>query len=761
MEIRNGSSPNNTLGIENLFTESNRLWIEGDAGSGKTTLLQWLAVNSAFNNHSILKDLQDTIPFVVELRKQNTQRLSIKDAVNTIMYDCDVEMPENWLSDNLNSGKAIILIDGFDEVKAEDREEVQNWIDELTVKYPKARIIVTSRPEIGNAINRSFAKMRLLPMSREKMAIFLDYWHRAVLVDRLGINKNEATQYKNKLIIKVDNSDSVRKMMTNPLLCAMVCALHYKNGAVMSNERNELYEDCCKMLFGSRDAERDINAFEHITLSYEEKKSILAQVAYWMMKNNLIIANKEQIISCIERSLKAMRRTSQERSADELFQYFMERSGILRAPEEGKVDFIHKSFQEYLAAYEIHNQDDWGFITSKAYDINWYETLILSMGFASMPNARFVIETILGDGENSRDIVIAAACATNANRLDYDLRNHLNQKIESILPPKTQEESESIARAEEFVIPYLSNQDGMTSAERYFSLNALRMIGTVQALTVAGTYLHSNVEMRILHLLDDMLKHYTTHEIKQSRFLEVLAAYVSEVSKNTKMYIGETLLMNAEQCDFYNLFNECEELTIFGYGNRISKEIIKSFTNVKRLALNGEFSDISSIKKITNQLNTLSLNDSSGMFDFYRLNFYSFLKLERFYYQSTENIYFNGDDCDAISHVKELGIFLYNPNSHLEFDGFDQFHNLTTVWLYHDVLLEFKVEEIFEKNEDINELFLIFPDYTDMRHIIEMRKQLQTYKDIVVKTKYYSTCFKNETESFFDKDRIFKSVLVE
>jgi predicted NACHT family NTPase len=55
-------------------------------------------------------------------------------------------MPQGWVNAMLASGRAIVLVDGLDEVPTIQREEVHAWLKELVESYPKSRYIITSRP---------------------------------------------------------------------------------------------------------------------------------------------------------------------------------------------------------------------------------------------------------------------------------------------------------------------------------------------------------------------------------------------------------------------------------------------------------------------------------------------------------------------------------------------------------------------------------------------------------------------------------------
>lgn len=735
LEARKGKNLSANMDLEDLFSKSNLLWIDGDAGSGKSTLMQWIAVNSASNNGDLLPDFKDSIPFLIELRKQDAKNISIKKAVDSVMYDSDCQMPDNWISKCLETGNAIVLIDGFDEVRATDRDSVLDWIEDYIAKYPKMRIVVTSRPQAGKNIGKKFARCRLLPMTREKVNLFLEYWHEAVLVDRLDVDKDEAKRYKNKLSVHIDNSEAIRRMVTNPLLCAMICALHFKNGSIMSSERNALYEDCCKMLFDNRDGEREIQAFAHIKLSYEEKKNILSQLAYWMMKNGLVVAEKEEVISRIKSYTPGFRESSQKYQAEDLYQYFLERSGILRSPEEGKIDFIHKSFQDYLAAYEISNQNDWGFIASKAGDVNWYETLILAMGFSRVKDSKHVIERILDRNNKEKNIIIAAACGSNAARLLPELRRKINDKLKEILPPKSVDASERLSGAGEFVVPYLKHKESMSADERYYSLNTLRMISSTQALAVAGSYLKNTAEPREIDLIGNMLEAYTRKELQSIDFEQIVIKYIVSASEAQSLYIPENFLRILSTAQFPKIgryVSKIQKVTIVGFQNRTNRKLLSLFTEANDLAVIGNFNAISSVSDISNQLVSLVICDYSGKFDFYEMNRYPLDKLERFILFSRSKTYITGHDCSALQNIRELGLHLYNPMCEVLFDGFGNFTSLRSLSLYHEDIAEFSYSDLID-NTSLDRLVIKVPKYISHAIRNSIKWQIREIPTVVVK----------------------------
>lgn len=103
--------------IENI--SSKNFVIEGVAGQGKSILLRYLT----FKEYKELK----RIPIFIELRKLNDKGeiLSfIKEAISSWIFSVSDELI-NWV---LKSGKIVLLLDGFDELKAKD---VANVIKDL------------------------------------------------------------------------------------------------------------------------------------------------------------------------------------------------------------------------------------------------------------------------------------------------------------------------------------------------------------------------------------------------------------------------------------------------------------------------------------------------------------------------------------------------------------------------------------------------------------------------------------------------------
>lgn len=173
------------LSLEEVLSKSNRILIKGQAGSGKTTLLQWIAVRSATQSfEGALTEWNDTIPFFIRLRQFVGKELP--QPQDFPRYTVDIlssRVPDNWMPGHLKEGRAVILVDGVDEIPSQMRKKVYTWVRSLVKTYPKARYIVSSRP---HAINEGwlsdleFDEAALEPMELGHIQTFIEHWHTAV-----------------------------------------------------------------------------------------------------------------------------------------------------------------------------------------------------------------------------------------------------------------------------------------------------------------------------------------------------------------------------------------------------------------------------------------------------------------------------------------------------------------------------------------------------------------------------------------------------
>src|SRR5438128_11148715 len=123
----------------------------------------------------------------------------------------------------------------------------------------------------------------------------------------------------------------------------MLCALNRDRRQQLPTDRVELYEACCSLLLERRDKERRIELSDYPALNYRQKRLLLEDLAYWMIKNGWSQVALERVDERFERKLKDMHSITQNISGAGVRRLFVERSGIIREPVAKQIDFTHST----------------------------------------------------------------------------------------------------------------------------------------------------------------------------------------------------------------------------------------------------------------------------------------------------------------------------------------------------------------------------------------------------------------------------------
>ncbi|WP_407842186.1 NACHT domain-containing NTPase (plasmid) [Streptomyces sp. DSM 116496] len=133
--------------VEVVLADSPRVLLRGAAGTGKSALLQWLAVHAALRTlPSTMEPWSELVPILVRARQ--LVRMEFPDPA---VFMTAEGMPQElqaagWPDGVFTQGRALVLLDGVDEVVDSDREQVREWLDRITLQYPRSRYVVTTRP---------------------------------------------------------------------------------------------------------------------------------------------------------------------------------------------------------------------------------------------------------------------------------------------------------------------------------------------------------------------------------------------------------------------------------------------------------------------------------------------------------------------------------------------------------------------------------------------------------------------------------------
>ncbi|MFI1830982.1 NACHT domain-containing protein [Streptomyces sp. NPDC020412] len=233
--------------VEELLGRSERTLLRGEAGAGKTTLVWWLAAHAACDTlPPELDRLGGLVPLVVPLRSVRAagQGFPTPDRLAHAAGLPVGPAPDGWAVRVLDSGRALLLVDGLDELPQPERNRARSWLTGLLTRFPGTHCLATVRPgavETSWLTGEGFNDLLLLPMSDTDIAVFVGAWHRAARKGHTTVECERLDGLEQRLLREFDGNRVLRDLARTPLLCAVICALHRKRHGRLPHTRWELY----------------------------------------------------------------------------------------------------------------------------------------------------------------------------------------------------------------------------------------------------------------------------------------------------------------------------------------------------------------------------------------------------------------------------------------------------------------------------------------------------------------------------------------
>ncbi|MFD5446597.1 NACHT domain-containing protein [Streptomyces sp. NPDC127100] len=426
-----------------------RVLLRGDAGSGKTTLVQWLAVTAAREG--------TRIPFVLPLRTLiRTGPLPAPSAFLGAV-GCPLSPPDGWAERVLTAGRALVMVDGLDEIPQADRHATRDWLGGLLHAYPGNHWLLTTRPTAVRAdwlAQERFGELSLAPMGRAEVATFVHRWHEAA----------RAPEYERRLLDSVRTKRDLSRLVTNPLMCGLICALHRERRGYLPTGRKELYDAALTMLLARRDRERGMGAVDGPEPGEEARLELLQRIAYALVLSGRQEMTLETAEGIVDRALPALGSVPGQRDAAAVLRALLLRSGVLRRPAEGILDFVHRTFQDYLAARYAVEEGHLGVLTGRAEDTEWEDVIRMAVAHARPRERVSVLRELLGR-DDPRLTLLALACLEHAAALDPAVRAEVEDRAAALIPPRTAEAARELAGAGPLVLELLPGPEGLSAEE--------------------------------------------------------------------------------------------------------------------------------------------------------------------------------------------------------------------------------------------------------------------------------------------------------
>lgn len=475
---------------------SARTFVRGEAGSGKTTLLDWLAVTAARGGFA--DDLcrwNGLIPFPIRLRSYADSPLPRPEEFLT--GPLAGLMPSGWAHRVLREGRGLVLVDGVDEVPPQKRHNVRQWLRELVNAFPDTQFVVTARPAAADEKwldEQAFSSVLLEQMSSADVKAFVQRWHEAA---------KAPDETQRRLVSQLDSREHLRALASSPLLCAMLCALNLERVSELPHNRMELYAAALTMLLDLRDAERGIARI----LTTSDKTVLLRDLAWRLTLGGRSQLPTQKVREHVARKVRAMPNVDEE--PDVIVTHLLERSGVIREPVLGRVDFVHRTFQEYLAGEEAMEDDHVDTLVSHAHLDSWAETIVLACGHGRRADVSDLLTKVLDRADReprcSRRLrLLAAACLETIKDVDADVHERVDSMIkETLVPPRSTKETLSLATIGHRVLRYLpTDLSELSEAAASATVRSAALVGSPEAMARLAGYARdprTSVQYELMH----------------------------------------------------------------------------------------------------------------------------------------------------------------------------------------------------------------------------------------------------------------------
>ena len=329
-ENKRSKLTNKTVELSDMFDDHEHksvkprtILIEGSPGMGKTTLSLKFAYDWAMEKMP-KKFPSIQLVFLIRVRDMkcdileaiNDQLLSDEDSLNKKLPKIMKEQED----------KLLLIVDGLDETPECAKEYVMKL---LTRKYlKKCYVVATSRQEKGLQVRKYFDTMlEIKGYSEDDIELYIKRYFA------------EELDLPDRLIDKLKDDSRLKTLATNPLNTVLLCVVFEDYEGQLPSSVTELYDKIVLCITKRYRAKHNLRVEDKVFKTY---KKTLGKLAY----EGLL----EDSLSFLESDLNGVDRIQ-----------CTEMGFLYKEVSQRKIEphhtywFLHKTFQEYLAAFYFTN----------------------------------------------------------------------------------------------------------------------------------------------------------------------------------------------------------------------------------------------------------------------------------------------------------------------------------------------------------------------------------------------------------------------
>lgn len=352
----------------NVLKSYSGVIVLGDPGAGKTTFLKYLAVRLA-RGEGAQMGLDDYLPILLPLaafaNALQTKDIRLDDFIAEYFSMIGSDLPIGaMLGEALKAGRALILLDGLDEVRDINMRNtvVERVVDFYTFhRHQGNKFVLTSRVVGYRAVRPSaedLAECTIVDFEDDEIEGFVTRWMTALEKQAQGhtpVAIADAEADRRDLLDAIHHNPGVRQLASTPLLLTIL-ALMKRQGVTLPERRVQLYDQYVTTLLSTwnrarslsgRAPGRDIDEIQTVR--------ILAPLALWMheISPGVGLVGREDMRRKLEELFHERGDVSPHQAARQFLLDVREHAALLLERGPSEYGFIHLTFEEYLAAVAL------------------------------------------------------------------------------------------------------------------------------------------------------------------------------------------------------------------------------------------------------------------------------------------------------------------------------------------------------------------------------------------------------------------------
>lgn len=315
---------------------ASKILLQGTAGGGKSIFLRFINMVIASSSASI-------IPLFYELKSLNISPApTLKSALIETLSHTIKDITESSFSKLLETGRIILILDGFDEIDHENRVRYAKEIRDMGKFYPDCCLIVSSRPDDVISTIDIFSVYRVLPFSKRQTVELLR-----------KLPYDEAV--KEKFIQSVNGGlyEKHQGFLSNPLLITMML-MTYHQFAEIPSKIHIFYQQAFETLFSWHDSSKGVfKRKSYSGLAIDEFQRVFSYFCAKTYSEQKFLFSAAYIRERLKESASA---EGVEVDAEDILKDLLISTCLLQM-DGLDIVFVHRSFQEYFTALFISRMD--------------------------------------------------------------------------------------------------------------------------------------------------------------------------------------------------------------------------------------------------------------------------------------------------------------------------------------------------------------------------------------------------------------------